>query len=115
MAVTASSCYVDFVSRAREVADESAEPVQGGIEAAIGMAEADPDGARAALWRLLGDWEVLERLDESVGGESTQATLRVGAVIHLVRAELSSPAPQLRRRLPEIMEWLGRRELSAVD
>jgi hypothetical protein len=111
----AGSCYADSVSRAFEVADESVEPVRGGIEAAIKMAEVDPEGARAVLWRLQGDWETLERMDEQVGGESTLATLRVGAAIQLARAELSSPEPQLRRLLPELMEWLGRRELSAAD
>jgi hypothetical protein len=111
----AGSCYVESISRAFEVADESAEPVLGGIEAAIEMAEMNPEGARAVLWRLQGDWEMLERMDEQVGGEPTLAALRVGAAIQFARAELSSPTPQLRRRLPELMEWLGRRQLSAAE
>ena len=111
----AGSCYADSVARAFKVAEESVEPVQGGIEAAIEMAESDPEGARAVLWRLQGDWEMLERMDEQVGGEPTLATLRVGAALQLARAELSSPAPQLRRRLPELMEWLGRRKPSPID
>jgi hypothetical protein len=115
MAVAVDGCYTNSVTRAFEAADESVEPVLGGIEAAIAMAEADPAGARAVLWRLQGDWETLDRLDEQVGGEPTLATLRVGAAIQLARAELASPAPQLRRLLPEMMEWLGRRELSAAD
>jgi hypothetical protein len=32
----------------------------------------------------------------------------MGAAIQVARSELSSPAPQLRRRLPEMLEWLGR-------
>jgi hypothetical protein len=36
-----------------------------------------------------------------------RATMRIGAAIHVARAELSSPTPQLRRRLPELLEWLG--------
>ncbi len=111
----AGSCYVESISRAFEVADESAEPVLGGIEAAIEMAEMNPEGARAVLWRLQGDWEMLERMDEQVGGEPTLATLRVGAAIQLARAELSSPEPQLHRLLPELMEWLGRREVASAD
>jgi len=111
----AGSCYADSVSRAFKAADESVEPVQGGVEAAIEMAESDPEGARAVLWRLQGDWEMLERMDEQVGGEPTLATLRVGAALQLARAELSSPEPQLRRRLPELMEMLGRCEQSAAD
>lgn len=111
----AGSCYADSVSRAFEVADESVEPVQGGIEAAIAMAEMDPEGARAVLWRLQGDWETLDRMDEQVGGEPTLATLRVGAAIQFARAELSSPEPQLHCLLPKLLDLLGRRELSTTD
>jgi len=115
MVVAVDGCYTNAVTRAFEAADESTEPVLGGVEAAIAMAEADPEGARAVLWRLQGDWETLERMAEEVGGEPTQAALRVGAAIQLARAELASPAPQLRRLLPELMGWLGRRELSALE
>jgi hypothetical protein len=115
MAVAVDGCYINSVTRAFEAADRSDEPVQGGIEAAIAMAERDPAGARAVLWRLQGDWEMLERLDERVGGEQTRAALQVGAAIQLARAELASPTPQLRRRLPELLELLGRRQLSSAD
>jgi len=108
-------CYPNAVARALEAAEHSPEPVQAGVEAVIDMAELDPEGARAALWRLQADWRTLKRLEEHVGGEPTMAALRVGAAIHLARAELASPTPQLRRRLPELMEWLGRHELSAAD
>lgn len=113
--MTVSSCYADSVSRAFAVADESWEPVQSGIEAAIEMAASDLEGARAVLWRLQGDWETLDRMDEQLGGEPTLATLRVGGAIQLARAQLSSPEPQLDRLLPELMEWLGRWQLDAVD
>jgi hypothetical protein len=93
-------CYPDAVARALEAAEHSPEPVQAGVEAVVAMAELDPEGARAALWRLQTDWQTLQRIEE-------QAALRIGAAIHLARAELASPAPQLRRRLPELMEWLG--------
>jgi hypothetical protein len=115
MEIAVDSCYADSITRAFEAAEESTEPVLGGIEAAIAMAEGDPDAARAVLWRLQGDWPTLERMAEQVGGEPTQAALRVGAAIQLARAELASPEPQLRRLLPELLDWLGRRELSQVD
>lgn len=105
--VVSDPCYPDAVARALDVADHSPNPVRAGVEAVIDMAEKDPEGARAALWRLQTDWATLDRLEEHVGGDSTLATLRIGAAIHLARAELASPAPQLRRRLPELMEWLG--------
>jgi hypothetical protein len=79
------------------------------------MAEVNPEGARAALWRLQADWTTLKRLEERIGGRPTQAALRIGAAIHLARAELASPAPQLRRLLPELLDWLGQRELSAAE
>jgi hypothetical protein len=100
-------CYPDALARAFEAADRSPDPVQAGIEAAVEMAELDPRGAVAALWRLQADWKTLAWLEERVGGEPTRATMRIGAAIHLARAELTSPTPQLRRRLPELLEWLG--------
>jgi hypothetical protein len=105
--IVSDSRYADAVARALEAAGHSPEPVRAGVEAMIAMAELDPEGTRAALWRLQLDWRTLQRLEEHVGGEPAQATLRIGAAIHLARAELASPAPQLRRRLPELMEWLG--------
>lgn len=99
--------YPDAVARTLKAADHAPEPVKAGIEAVVEMAEEDPEGTRAALWRLQADWRTLKRLEEHVGGDATLATLRIGAAIHLARAELASPAPQLRRRLPELMEWLS--------
>lgn len=113
--IVPDACYPDAVARAFAAADHSTEPVKAGVEAVVAMAELNPEGARAALWRLQTDWKTLNRLEERVGGEPTQAALRIGAAIQLARAELASPAPQLRRRLPELMEWLGQRELSAAE
>jgi hypothetical protein len=107
MLALVESCYSVVVAQALEIADRSPDPVQNGIEAAIAMAELDPIAARAVLFRLLGDWNTLERLEEHVGGEPTKATLQVGAAIQSARAELASPAPELRRLLPELLEWLG--------
>jgi hypothetical protein len=106
--IASDSCYPNAVAQAMAVADHSREPVQAGIEAVVAMSEADPRGARVALWRLLADWPTLTRLEEHLGESSAQAALRIGAAIQVARAELSSPAPQLRRRLPEMLEWLGR-------
>jgi hypothetical protein len=106
--VVSDPCYPDGVARVLEAAEHSPEPVKAGLEVVIAIAELNPEGARAALWRLQTDWETLTRLEEHVGGKPTLATLRIGAAIHLVRAELASPEPQLRRRLmPELMELLG--------
>jgi hypothetical protein len=113
--VVQDACYPDAVARVFAAADHSDEPVRAGAEAMVAMAELNPEAARAALWRLQTDWATLNRIEERVGGEPTQAALRIGAAIQLARAELASPAPQLRRRLPELMEWLGRRELSAAE
>ena len=105
--VVQDRCYPSAVERAFAAADESAEPLRAGIEAMIAMAEVDPRGARAALWRLQADWKTLERLQDRVGGDPTQAALRIGATIHVARAELASPRPRLRHRLPELLQWLG--------
>lgn len=113
--IVSDPCYPNAVARATAAADQSNEPVRAAIEAAVAMAEVDPEGARAALWKLQTDWETLSVMEERLGGEPTQAALRIGGAIQLARAELASPAPQLRRLLPELMEWFGRHELSAAD
>jgi hypothetical protein len=99
--------YADAVARTIAAGEESPQPVQAGIEAVVAMAEDDPEGTRAALWQLQTDWEMLQQLEQRVGGEPAQAALRIGAAIQLARAELSSPAPQLRRRMPELLEFLA--------
>ena len=104
--VVNDSCYPNAVARAFEIADGSPEPVQAGIEAAVEMAELNPEAARLALWRLQADWDTLDEMEERLGGESTRAALRIGAAIQFARSELSSPSPQLRRRLPELLELL---------
>jgi hypothetical protein len=113
--VARDACYPNALAQAFDAAARSAEPVQAWVEALVAMSEPDPQGTRAALWRLQADWKTLKRLETGLGGDPTQAVLRIGATIHLARAELASADPQLRRRLPELMEWLGRRELSATD
>ena len=113
--IVSDRCYPDALAEVFDAAARSDEPVQTCVEALVTMAELNPRGARAALWRLQRDWKTLKRLERGLGGDPTQAALRIGATIHLARAELGSTTPQLRRRLPEMMEWLGRRQLSAAE
>lgn len=86
----------------------SEDRVRAGLEAVVACAEADPDAARAALWELRGDHATLARLEACLGGSRESATLALGAAIQLAAAELASPAPDLRRRLPELARWLER-------
>jgi soluble lytic murein transglycosylase-like protein len=113
--IVADAYYPDAVARAIAAADRSSEPVQGALEATLAMAEVDPEGARLALWRLQADWETLALMEAGLGGEPTQAALRIGATIQLARAELASPTPQLDRLRLELMEWLGRRQLNPAE
>jgi hypothetical protein len=105
--VSADRCYTDSVERAIEIHDTStAAPIREGIAAAVEMAETDPEGAVAVLWRLQGDWDMLEELQARLGGEPTQAALLVGGAIQMARSELGSPSPQLDHLLPDILAWL---------
>jgi hypothetical protein len=116
LVIVSDSCYPNAVARAFEVADHSSEPMRAAVETALSMAELNPEGARAALWRLQADWETLKQLEERLGGEPTQAALRIGAAIHFARSALAStPAAQLHHCLPELMELLGQHELSTAD
>lgn len=80
--------------------------IRAGLEAAIDIAELDPEAAREALWTLCADRGALERLERCLDAETERATLALGAAIHLARAELASPAPDLRARVPELLRWL---------
>ena len=113
--IVSDRCYPDALAQVFDAAASSEDPVWTCVEALVSMAELNPKGARAALWRLQRDWKTLKRLERGLGGDPTRAALRIGATIHLARAELGSPDPQLRRRLPEMMDWLGRRELSPAE
>jgi hypothetical protein len=113
--IVSDRCYSDALAQVFDAAASSEEPVRTCVEALVSMAELNPEGARAALWRLQRDWMTLKRLERGLGGDLNQAALRIGATIHLARAELGSADPQLRRRLPELMEWLGRRQLSPTE
>ena len=106
--------YETAFAQVCEAVDQAPEPLRAGVEAIVEIAELNPEGAREALWRLQGDWETLKLLEPHVGGSSTQAALRLGAAIQLARAELASPTPRLRQRMPELMEWLGPRDSSVT-
>jgi hypothetical protein len=92
----------------RALDQRQADQLRAGLEAICEIAEQDPVAAREGLWRLQGDWRALELLEPHVGGRPNLAAFRLGAAIQLARAELATARPQLRRRLPELMGWLGR-------
>jgi hypothetical protein len=110
LVVVKSEPACDGFAGVLDAAGTTADPLRTSLEAIVELSEADPQRARQALWRLQADWQALERLEEQIGGEPAQAALRVGAAIHVARAELASPAPRLRDRLPELLELLGATE-----
>lgn len=110
LAVVEGACPCGGVAGAMEAASATADPLRTGLEAMVELSEEDAEAARQALWRLQADWPTLERLEHQIGGDPVQAALRVGAAIQLARAELGSPAPHLRGRLPELLELLGATE-----
>lgn len=97
-----------FVKRAIAAAEEapSEDRVRTGLEAVVDFAETDPAAARAALRALRGDHTTLARLETCLGGSRERATLALGAAIQVALAELASPTPDLRGRLPELERWL---------
>lgn len=91
----------------REAANVSPpDLVRNALEMAVDIAELDPKGARAALWTLRGNRIELERLEERLDMAPERATLALGAAIQLAGAELASPEPDLRSRMPELRRWL---------
>lgn len=91
------------------LAAEAAPPegrVRAGVEAVVEIAEDDPAGTRDALWALQGDPLAMQSLERGLRLDSKRATLALGAAIQLLRAELSSAAPDPRQRLPELLRWL---------
>lgn len=100
--------YAAGFAEVYDAADRAPDQLRAGVEAICAIAEANPAEAREGLWRLQGDWKAQQLLEPHIGGGPDQAALRLGAAIQAARAELASPQPQLRRRLPELMRWLGR-------
>jgi hypothetical protein len=80
--------------------------IRNGLEGVIDAAEANPDAARAAVWALARDRATLERLERCLDTDTKRATLALGAAMQIARAELASPAPDLRSRMPELLRWL---------
>lgn len=100
-----------LIERAIAAAEEepfSADRIRAGLEAVVACTEADPGAARAALWELRSDHATLARLEACLGEDHERSTLALGAAIQLAAAELASPSPDLRRRLPELARWLER-------
>lgn len=107
LAVVEGGCARGGITAAIDAAERDAEPLRTNLDAIVELSEEDAEAARQALWRLQADWPSLERLERQVGGDPEQAALRVGAAIHLARAELSAPDPHLRQRMPELLALLG--------
>lgn len=97
-----------MVERALEAAADAppALQVRDAVAKAIDVAEADPAGAREALWSLRGDRVTMERLEAHLSLDTKRAILALGAAIQLADAELASPDPDLRSRAPELLCWL---------
>jgi hypothetical protein len=90
-------------------AAEAAHPeerISSALEAAIDLAESDPQGAREALWALRGSPVALKRLEVCLGMGPERATLALGAAIQIASVELGSCDPDLRGRSEEILRWL---------
>lgn len=85
------------------------ERLRNALDAAVEIAETDLEGTRAALWRLRSDPNALERLERGLDCRPEQATFAIGAVIQIAHKELSSPKPDLRARVPELLRWLEAR------
>jgi hypothetical protein len=92
------------IAAAAQVSPE--DRVRTGLEAVVDFAETDPVAARAALVALRGDHRALARLEACLRGSAERATLALGAAIQVALTELALPAPDLRRRLPELERWL---------
>lgn len=107
LAVVEGACPRGGAAGVMAAANATADPMRSSLEAMVELSEEDAEAARQALWRLQADWPALEQLERQIGGDPVQAALRVGAAIQLARAELASPAPHLRGRLPELLELLG--------
>jgi hypothetical protein len=94
------------VERALGAAAPPTLQIRDAVEKAIDVAEADPAGAREALWSLRGDRVTMERLEARLSLDTRRAILALGAAIQLADAELASPKPDLRSRAPELLYWL---------
>jgi len=91
----------------KEAADASPpDLIRTALEMAVDIAELDPKGARTALWSLRGNQVEMEHLEAHLEMSADRATLALGAAIQLASAELASPRPDMRSRMPELRRWL---------
>jgi len=98
----------EFAKRALAAA-EAARPrhrIRAGLEAMIGMAEADPAAARSALHTLRVDHSRQSRLESWLGGDPARATFGLGAAIQLATTELATDEPDLAGIEPDLLRWL---------
>lgn len=72
----------------------------------VALADESPQAAREALWDLQSDPDRLGQIEAGLSGSEAQATLALGAAIQTARAELNSPSPDLRGRIPDLLRWL---------
>ena len=98
--IVSDACYPDAVGRGIRGGGHSDEPVRAGVEAVVAMAELDPQGARAALWRLQTDWTTLKRLERASAASRPRRRCGSARRSSSPGPSSASPAPQLRRRLP---------------
>jgi hypothetical protein len=82
------------------------DEVRDAVMRVVEIAEQDPTATREALWALRGDTGALEGLENGLPLAQPKATLALGGAIQLASAELASPQPDLRARMPELMRWL---------
>lgn len=98
-----------LVKRAIAAAGEAlpGNRVRAGLETAVALAEGDPEAARHALRELQRDHWAMARIEARLNLDTPErATFGLGAAIQQARAELASPAPDLRARLDELLCWL---------
>jgi hypothetical protein len=99
--------YANSYEEVYAEAERAPDSLRAGVEAIVAIAEQNPRDAREGLWRLQGDWRAWDLLEPYFECGSNQMALRLGAAIQVARSELASPNPQLQRKLPELLGWLG--------
>lgn len=98
----------EIAKRAAAAAEQAPadERIRAGLAAAIELAETDPVEARAALHRLRGDHEALQRVEAWLGGDPRRVTFGLGAALQAADAELARALPDLRSVAPALLRWL---------
>lgn len=96
------------VERALELAWHAPpeDRVREAVETIVDAAELDPGGVSEALWSLRANREAVNRLEAGLGMSPERAALALGAAVQLARSELATAQPNLRGRVPELLQWL---------